>query len=87
MFSTVEIDETRKQLQKIANDQREAIQTMLLARNKIVALKEQNRKMLAALRYQQMADYDPTTSERKGYFEEAARLRKEIIEEAERNPL
>lgn len=39
--------------------------------------------LLEALKYQQFADYDPEASRRKGYYEEAARLRKAAIAQAE----
>ena len=39
--------------------------------------------MLEALKYQQFADYDPQASHRKGYYEEAARLREAAIAKAE----
>ena len=39
--------------------------------------------LLEALKYQEMADADPEASRRKGYYEEAARLRKAAIAKAE----
>jgi hypothetical protein len=39
-------------------------------------------EMLKALRYQEMADADPTVSRRKGYYEESARLRRIAIAKA-----
>jgi hypothetical protein len=40
-------------------------------------------ELLEALKYQEMADADPEASRRKGYYEEAARLRKAAIAKAE----
>lgn len=39
--------------------------------------------LVEALKYQEMADADPAASRRKGYYEEAARLRKAAIAKAE----
>jgi len=40
-------------------------------------------EMLEALQAQEMADYDPEASERKGYFERAKQLRKAALAKAE----
>jgi hypothetical protein len=39
-------------------------------------------ELLEALQYQEMADADPEASRRKGYFEEARRLRRNAIAKA-----
>lgn len=46
-------------------------------------LKESNAAMLEALKYQEMADADPEAARRKGYYDEARKLRKAALAKVE----